>query len=143
MNKEQLDQILEKNKVQPVGNGYIDLIVQRDYYKAFIQDLIQNKIEIESFSWWEWCSGENECKYGLGGPKSNFFNGWFAELPIEIDDVHLSGKESKESIEFLNNLIESKRIEYRNEIINFKESNWLTPAIWLNVPDDWKNNNST
>ena len=142
MNKEHLDRILENHKAQPVGSGYIDIIVKRDNYQLFIQDLIESGFEIKSVSWWEWCEGENECNYGLGGPKSNFYDGWFAEIPVDVDDVQLSKLKEAESIDELVKLIEDKSIVFSDETIQFKNSDWLIPAICLNVPDEWKNKKS-
>jgi hypothetical protein len=142
MNKEHLDRILENHKAQPVGIGYIDIIVKRDNYRLFIQDLIESGFEIESVSWWEWCEGENECNYGLGGPKSNYYNGWFAEIPTKVDDLKLEELNKEESIKKVVNLIESKSIGFSDETVQFKKSDWLTPAIWLGVPDHWKNKKS-
>lgn len=139
MDKEKLDKILNDYKVQPVGNGYIDLIVSRDLCKQFIQELIENGFVIKSVSWWEWCANKDDCKYGFGGPKSKFYRGWFAELPIDVDDIELSDLTTEKAIENVINLIDSKSIQYPDEIISFNESNWLTPAIWLDVPDNWIN----
>jgi hypothetical protein len=89
MDKERLDTILELHKAQPVGHGYIDIIVSRENYGLFISDLIKNGFIIESISWWEWCQDGKECNYGLGGPQSIYYDGWFAELPIEVDDISI------------------------------------------------------
>ncbi|WP_228236669.1 hypothetical protein [Allomuricauda sp. M10] len=139
MDKEKLDKIIKDYKVQPVGNGYIDLIVSRDLFKQFVHELIENGFVIKSVSWWEWCANKDECKYGLGGPESKFYRGWFAELPIDVDDIELSDLTTEKAIENVIDLIDSKSIQYPDEIISFHESNWLTPAIWLDVPDNWIN----
>lgn len=142
MNKEHLDIILENHKAQPVGSGYIDIVVKRENYKSFVQDLIESGFQIESVSWWEWCEGEKECNYGFGGPKSNYYNGWFAEIPTQVNDLAIKGLNKTESINKIVNLIENKSIRFSDETIQFKKSDWLTPAIWLGVPDDWKNEKS-
>jgi hypothetical protein len=139
MDKEKLDKILNDYKVQPVGKGYIDLIVSRELYKQFVRELIENGFMIKSVSWWEWCADNDDCKYGLGGPESNFDKGWFAELPIDVDDIELSDLTPDKAIANVINLIDSKSIQYPDEMISFNESNWLTPAIWLDVPDNWIN----
>lgn len=72
MDKTTLDKILEKHKAQPVGQGYIDIIVSRDNYKDFISDLVTSGHKIDSVSWREWCEDEKENEYGLGGPESVF-----------------------------------------------------------------------
>jgi len=140
MDKEKLDTILEMYKAQPVGNGYIDIIVPREHYELFISSLVENGFIIKSISWWEWCENEKENNYGLGGPESNYYDGWFSELPVDIDDIEIDSTfKNEEIIEKIKNLIETKTISYPGEIITFKQNNWLTPAIWLDVPDDWRN----
>jgi len=143
MDKDLLDTILETHKAQPVGHGYIDIIVSRENFKRFIKSLIMNGYSIKSVSWWEWCPEGKECDYGLGGPQSNFYNGYFAELPVNIDDIEISADLSNEKvIEHIINLIEEKSITYPDERVTFKQNNWLTPAIWLDVPSSWRNNYS-
>ena len=140
MQKITLDNILEKNKAQPVGHGYIDIIVTRDNYKDFIFDLVTNGFKIDSVSWWEWCEDKNENKYGLGGPESVFYKGWFSEIPVNVDDFSFSADATSENIiREIQNKIETKTISFSDETITFYKSDWLTPAIWLDVPDDWRN----
>lgn len=137
MDKEKLDEIIEKHKAQPVGNGYIDIIVSRDNYKNFVSDLVNNGFTVESISWWEWCPGKKGNEYGLGGPKSQFYDGWFSELSIDLDDIKLDyEKKSENIIEDIINRIETKTIFFPNETLTFKQNNWLTAAIWLDVPED-------
>lgn len=138
MNKENLDNILTKYKVQPVGDGYIDLIVKRENYKEFIEEVLLNGFEVKSISWWEWCSPEEKPKFGLGGPNSEFYIGWFAELPIELDEVSLEDGQLNQPDELFS-FIESKSIVFPEGKITFKNAEWLTPALWLNVPGDWRN----
>jgi hypothetical protein len=133
-----LDALLEIHKAQPVGHGYIDIIVSRDNYKLFVSDLIKSGYKIESLSWWEWCPGDKKKEYGLGGPRSRYYDGWFSELSISVDNVE-SPEDVEERIKKIIDIIESKSISFPNEIVTFKQSNWLTPAIWLAVPDEWRN----
>jgi hypothetical protein len=144
MDKTTLDNILEKHKAQPVGHGYIDIIVSRHNFKDFISDLVTAGYKIDGVSWWEWCEDKKENEYGLGGPESVFYKGWFSEIPVNVDDFSFSADTTKENIikEVLNK-IETKTISFSDETVTFKESNWLTPAIWLDVPDDWRNKYST
>lgn len=140
MNKTTLDNLLEIHKAQPVGHGYIDIIVSRDNYKEFVSDLVINGFVIQSISWWELCAYKSESEYGFGGPESIFHNGWFSEIPANIDDLNFSANVTTEYIigEIINK-IESKTIVFSDEIATFSQSKWMTPAIWLDVPDDWRN----
>ncbi|MEP1150294.1 MAG: hypothetical protein ABJH08_01085 [Balneola sp.] len=137
MNKENLDRILEEYKAQPVGSGYIDIIVKRENYRTFVQSLIENGFKIRSISWWEWCNQEKECEYGLGGPESDYYNGWFAEIPIDKDDLSFDGLNNKEMIEKTLDFIDNKSIKFSDEMVKFKNSDWLLPALWLKVPEEW------
>jgi len=140
MDKRTLDDILEKQKAQPVGHGYIDIIVSRNNYKDFVADLITNNFKIKSVSWWEWCAENKEDEYGLGGPESIFYNGSFSEIPVDVDDFNIATETTKEStINAIIEKIESKIISFSDEKVKFSESTWLTPAIWLDVPENWRN----
>src|SRR5687767_6691361 len=107
MNKETLDRLLVTHKAQPVGHGYIDIIVNRENYKSFVKDLVSNGFKIESVSWWEWCPGDKENEYGLGGPRSRYYDGWFSELSVQVDDIELS-ENDKNQIEEIINTIKNK-----------------------------------
>jgi hypothetical protein len=141
MTKETLDRLLEEHKAQPVGNGYIDIIVKRENYKLFVTDLVRNGYNIMCMSWWEWCPGEKKSDFGLGGPKSRYYEGWFSELIIDLDEFEIGArnKEREEVIREVISAIETKLISFPTETVTFKQSAWLTPALWLDVPEDWRN----
>lgn len=140
MDKSKLDEILEKHKAQPAGHGYIDIIVCRDNYKDFITDIVNNGFKIEGISWWEWCPGKKGNEYGLGGPKSIYYNGWFSEISTDVDDIIVSTDTTDENaISEIVERIEKKTLSFSKETVTFNKSNWLIPAIWLDVPDDWGN----
>jgi hypothetical protein len=140
MDKIKLDEIVEKHKAQPVGHGYIDIVVSRNNCKDFVSDLIENGFKVESISWWEWCPNGKENEYGLGGPKSNYYEGRFSELSIDVDDIKLDEEiEAEKLIAEITNRIETKTILFQDETVTYKQNNWLTPAIWLDVPDNWRN----
>lgn len=143
MDKKKLDSILEKHNAQPVGHGYIDIIVSRDNYRGFVSDLVSNGFKVKSISWWEWCPENKRNEYGMGGPQSDYYNGWFAELG-DIDDLNLSMELANDKVicEIINR-IEEKTISFPKETITFELNKWLTPAIWLDVPDDWRNKEGT
>lgn len=140
MDKTKLDEILDKHKAQPVGNGYIDIIVGRDNYNDLVTDIINSGFKIKSISWWEWCPGKKVNEYGLGGPESIYYNGWFSELPIGLDEIIFSTAATNETIiKEIVNRIETKTISFLNETVAFNKNAWLTPAVWLDVPDEWRN----
>jgi hypothetical protein len=142
--KNVLDKMLVQYKAQPVGSGYIDIIVHRQNYKEFLKELLQNAFIIENISWWEYCNNEEESEYGSGGPRSIYYPGWFSELSIEQDDLFITLEQINEQFEevltSIINIIENKRIVFPDkEIISFRSSAWLTTGFWLKVPDEWKN----
>ena len=144
MDKLKLDNIIEKHKAQPVGHGYIDIIVSRDNYSDFIEEIVNSGYKVDSVSWWEHCLDNKTPEYGLGGPESIFYDGWFAEIPIKMDDIQLSAScNEKEKMETIINLIKTKKISFGDEKITFQNNQWLTPALWLNVPDEWRNKYSS
>ena len=135
MDQIELNKLLLKHKAQPVGDGYIDIIVLRENFKSFILDLYEHKFKVTYISWWEWCFENEPSIYGMGGVRSYFYDGWFSELPISGDEIKVKDKD----LNFINSCIENKTIIFQNEIITFKYNQWLTPAVWLDVPRDWKN----
>ncbi|MBL7837147.1 MAG: hypothetical protein JNM67_06500 [Bacteroidetes bacterium] len=140
MDKSTLDNILEKHKAQPVGHGYIDIIISRDNYKDFISDLVASGYKIDCVSWWEWFEDRKENEFGLGGPKSIFYKGWFSEIPVDVDNFNFSADMTKENT-IQENLtkIETKTISFSGKTVTFIASNLLITAIWLDVPDNWRN----
>lgn len=137
MDQIELDKLLLKYKAQPVGCGYIDIIVSRENYENFILELYKHNCKVTHISWWEWSMENGLSKYGMGGVRSRFYNGWYSELSISFDEVKIMDKER--DLNFINSCIKNKTIVFPNEIITFKYNQWLTPAIWLDVPRDWKN----
>jgi hypothetical protein len=123
-----------------VGQGYIDIIISRDNYKDFVSALVKKGFKVKSVSWWEWCPDKKENEYGLGGPESIFYQGWFSEIPVDIDDFYfLTDASNDQIIEEIINKIETKTLSFSDETVTFSNTDWLTPAIWLDVPDDWRN----
>ena len=132
-NKDILDKILFENKAQPVGKGYIDIIVKREYLVKFLNNIYINNFNIICISWWEYCpTMETKNNIGRGGPKSVFFDGWFSEIG-EFDDI----PQTKNNQEIIMGIIENKYFIIDDKKYTFKDYKILTPAFWLNVPSDW------
>ena len=75
-------QSLEKLKIQPVGEGMIDLICPPEHIDAFIDLCDASGISIRGFTWWcHVTEGHTPC--GMGGPRSRYYDGWFSEIPME------------------------------------------------------------
>ncbi len=142
MNKEKLDQILEKYKAQPVGWGYIDIIVMRENAQDFIREVIAQDIRIGGISWWAYYPRmDMNLELGLGGPISLFYPGWFSEIYVSdgfdsIEEKFLSKREEEKNIM---RIIENKVVTLGVTKFHYKEQKALTPAFWLDVPKDWRN----
>jgi hypothetical protein len=138
-----LDSILQRNQTDIVGNGYIDIIAGRSKYINQINELVLEGFNISSITWWEWCNGDQKPKYGMGGPKSKFYDGWYAELPIDADDLkyqnQISVVDRLKIIEHILTFIHTKQITLADGLISFQSALWLTPALWLDVPTGWEN----
>ena len=135
-----LDNLLLRYKAQPVGSGYIDIIVMRESFESFAEELIENGFDIDAISWWEYIDDiENLNSYGYGGPRSLFYPGWFAETCTETDDVPDAGN-PEEKLAAVKDIVENKVLgEHGEKIISYKSCSTLTPAFWLKVDGKWKN----
>jgi len=150
----QLEILFTEYKVQPVGNGYIDCIVIKSKMDEFIRKVGELGILIYVVNWWCYVdpneSANSGCPHGLGGPKSEYFEGWFSELQndfIKVDDASIKritenyDKDSvyelnmKTSIEILKILKTPFRYTPHDYIA---ENKCVTPSLWLLVPDSWK-----
>ena len=73
---------LEELKIQPAGEGMIDLICPPEQIDAFVDLCEAEGIPICGFTWWcHVTEGHTPC--GMGGPKSRYYDGWFSEIPME------------------------------------------------------------
>ena len=135
--KEYLDELLDEHKAQAVGSGYIDIIVSRENYQEFAKALLESGFVIEAISWWEYIESRDQPNtYGMGGPASKFYDGWFAETCTEVDEVPLSN----DVLEQIIALVEDKVLgDYDGHLLSFKNTSSLTPAFWLKVDESWKN----
>ena len=147
----QLNKLIEKYEVYPVGSGYIDLIVSRDKYFEFIDELTQIGLMVEAVSWWCHATDENKnrfgCPHGYGGPMTK--NGWFSEMSHDFDDLEnevllcIANNTDQDSIKAINDKVKSliinkQTITYADgNYLTFDKNPCLTPGIWVYVPDDW------
>lgn len=150
----QLECLLAKYKVQPVGSGYIDCIVLKNNLENFIKEISALGILITDVSWWCYVNSSDseakECPHGLGGPESEHYEGWFSELQNEAFSVD-GEKVSSVLNSYNEHLIYSINMQTLDDIktmlkIPFKytpkdyiEGNkCVMPGLWLLVPGDWK-----
>ena len=142
--QEQLDDLLKKYQGQPVGNGYIDIIVLRDKAREFINELTDLNLAVEAVSWWCHRTPENEkwlgCPHGMGGPMSIYHESAFSEITHEFNEIKeeafaaLKLDHSKEAVKLINQLA-INIIEEKENQPNFTDCQ--TPGIWVRVPEGW------
>ncbi|MCL2353567.1 MAG: hypothetical protein FWC69_02935 [Defluviitaleaceae bacterium] len=124
MRKSDLDNLIEQHKVQPVGNGYIDCIVSLESALDFIAGLSSINIKIYGLTWWCHCKDQiSGCPHGMGGPISEYYDGWFSEMWFPV-------------VEFEDN---EQVIKYLKALDDPSILKCFMPALWLDVPDDWTN----
>ncbi len=150
----QLEKLLTKYKVQPVGTGYIDCIVMKDNFEDFIKEITSLGILVSDVSWWCYVNtsdkGPTECPLGMGGPHSDYYDGWFSELQNELfetDEVKVNSimnSYDKKSINSLNTqtIIGIKKMlntPFRYTPTEYiEEIKCVMPGLWLLVPDQWE-----
>lgn len=119
-----LNSLLEKYKVQPVGNGYIDCIIAENI-EPFIGELENLHIAVTGVSWWYFCKNgsKNIPSLAMGGPKSKYYNGWFAEMNVGITEFCDCSNEKV--IEYLTNGVKKEKFYNEN----------LVPGLWLSVDE--------
>jgi len=130
-----LNNILKKNKAQPVGWGYSEIIVKKEYVELFLMEVFSEGFNVISIGWWEYCSTmDKKSKLGMGGPKSIYFDGWFSEIGF-VDPAdkytNITGNEIDKVLKFI------KNIDFKG--ITFENSEILAPSFELDVPDNWNN----
>lgn len=89
MHKFEYKKIYEELHIQSVGSGGIDLICPMENVPLFVQKMNELHIKIKGFTWWCHVTDKHE-PCGMGGPKSQYYSGWFSEIPmssiISFDD---------------------------------------------------------
>lgn len=150
---QQIEVLLTKYKVEPVGSGYIDCILMKDNLEEFIMEISNLGILAPYASWWCYVDpneSDTGCPHGMGGPKSVYYDGWFSELQNDLYglDEKSIGKVllsyDKQLIYSLNmKVLEGiwKILEtpFKYSPIDYIAGNkCVNPGLWLLVPDDWK-----
>lgn len=136
--------LVEKYKIQFVGSGYSELIIPLESVMEFIAELTRYGIVTDLVAWWCHCTEENESKYGcphgMGGPQSEYLDGWFSEMQIQVFEVppeilsDFNKNPDGEKIEEINN---SVKTAITFIVDNDEYSPCLVPALGLFVPSDW------
>ncbi len=108
---------LDGLKIQPVGDGLIDLICPWESVEEFIRQCDREGLAVTGFTWWCHVTGDHR-PCGMGGPRSEHFDGWFSELAM---DEPISFENNSEYLHYLKDVWPGER-EYRP---------CLWPGFWL------------
>jgi hypothetical protein len=143
-----IDDLLQKYKVQPAGDGYIDLILDCKSSLQLIDELAKQAIAIETLTWWCNCTPESElkfgCPHGMGGPTNKFGDGWFSECDHYPDFVVAEQQSSLDEASMEPDIFAD---ECAKLVINYIEkklpderfySPCLHPGLWIYIPDYWQ-----
>lgn len=143
----QINHLLEKYQAQPVGNGYIDVIIDRANVFAFLDELTTLGIAVDAVTWWcHYTPLSKEtlgCPHGMGGPINKFGEGRFSECEhYPVFDVQAQGVNFKST--GVNAHVLSQQA---NQLVhNYLTTEWqhepfysdcLRPGLWLHLPLDW------
>lgn len=123
MKEKILNSLMNKYKVQAIGNGYLDCVVVENV-SSFIHELTNVKIKVTNISFWCHCTEKHKhtynCPHGMGGPKSKYYDGWFSEM------CHIP------LIEVTSNELALDYIENKMRFESFY-SPCLVPGLWLDL----------
>lgn len=116
-----VDKVIKRLHIQPVGNGYIDMICPKENIAAFVNEMDALGVRIYGFTWW--CHVTDDHKpCGLGGPHDKYGDGWYSEISVLGDVVAVESNDDVRRF-FLETYPESK--EYKPcRVPGF----WLVPC---------------
>jgi hypothetical protein len=145
----QLDAALVNFRVEPVGHGYIDIIVPRAKAEAFLEEMSRLGIASHCATMWCEATAENKealgCPHGMGGPVN--YGIWYSEMcethPFDVEDRGFDIMKSRLEPFALARTCNAIVLSYIQEGMR-KRLEWspcLVPGIWLAVPDDWRSPN--
>ncbi|MET3290597.1 UNVERIFIED_CONTAM: hypothetical protein ABID98_003167 [Brevibacillus sp. OAP136] len=120
--------------------------------KQFVNEITALGVIISDVTWWCYVDPVNPkgCPHVLGGPKSEYYAGWFSELQndmFEADkgkvdalmnfyDMQCVNSTNMQTLEEIENIL---KVPFRYTPTDFIQGNeCVMTGIWLHVPDDWK-----
>jgi hypothetical protein len=142
-----LEKALEKHRVVPAGNGFIDLITEAADALPLLDDLATIGIAASALSLW--CHvlpsrrAELGCPHGGGGPRDPYGRGWFSECyQFQIFEVEQRGVDLNADVA-AETLVETCNGYVRDYLVGGLEQeqfyrSCLVPGFWLHVPFGWE-----
>ncbi len=142
-----IESLMQKYMTQPVGDGYIDVIVLRQDAPRLLDELEQLPVAVVGASWW--CLADNllaaGCPHGYGGPLNRFGRGWFSEC-VQYKNFDVSEFGISLQADLSTRPHELAKMCNR-ALKSYLETTFLTepfyspclqPGLWLHVPDEWR-----
>jgi len=141
----ELDSVLYRFAVRPMGAGYADIIVPRSKADQFLADLTRLGVAAHMVTLWCEASDSNKqrygCPHGMGGPVQHGV--WFSEMcerdPFDVKDHGVNVAQSQmdpfELARECNSLIANYVSTGMKERAEY--SPCLAPGLTLAVPDNW------
>ena len=144
--KDEIDRALDLFGAQPVGSGYIDIIVSPSKAQQFLATLTRLGIAAHVVTLWCEASDINKqrygCPHGMGGPVHNGV--WFSEMcepdPFNVEDHGIDMAQSELDPFALAQECNSQTLAFVSSGIKSRPeySPCLAPGFWLAVPKDWQ-----
>ena len=139
-----IEALLAQYRVQPVGTGYIDLILPCPPAVALIQAVADLGVAIERMTWWCHATEESRtvlgCPHGGGGPRAHASTGIFSECygyPDFLPTTPDSGWSMvPEQVAAVCSLQAETYLTTRLAHEPFYSS-CLHVGLWLAVPEQW------
>jgi hypothetical protein len=143
-----IEGLLEKYQVQPVGNGFIDLIIEKEKSLNLIDELSGLSVAVGSLSWWCHSTDETKSKYGcphgMGGSLNRYGEGIFSECvqhPIfEVPELTSQNNEKSITPQTFSKKCNEVVVKYIVKVLPTESfySPCLYPGLWLLVPENWR-----
>lgn len=131
-----LDRLLPGFRAQPVGSGYLDILVRHDDALAFADAVPDLGDELEALTWREYLENPAvPARFPWGGPLSRWFPGCFVEICSEWEPVPAELGLGQQRA-WVHRCLATRQITApTGEVLRFTTWPALTPGFWLKVDD--------
>jgi len=143
-----IESLLEKYQAQPVGDGYIDLILDKDISLVLIQEFTKLHVAVERLTWWCHVTAQTKttlgCPHGMGGPQNRYGEGWFSECVQYPDFFVIEALHPLDESSMSPEIFATKCNELATHYIKdvFPSEGFYSPCLhiglWVHVPEGWK-----
>jgi hypothetical protein len=144
----EIEGLLEKYEIQPVGTGYIDLILERGKTAHLVQELARLPVAVHYIAWWCHCTPESKlslgCPHGAGGPPNRLGLGWYSECigypDFDVTEHGIQEEDVAIEPQALADQCRELICKYFANVLPNESfySPCLHPGLWLHVPEGWE-----